>query len=136
MLSLLAISPAHGQALKTLAVDIGGDEYRIELATTPEARARGLMFREHLDPHGGMLLVYRHPDDHRIWMKNVRIPLRVYWIDSDGRVIGVKRLEPCSSNSCPVYAVEKPSLYVLELDDRDHGLAPGDRIRGLDSLSP
>ena len=115
---------------------IGGVRYEVELATTPEARSRGLMHREHVEPRGGMLLVYRNPGNHRIWMKNVPIPLRVYWIDSNAEVIGTRRLEPCSSDPCPVYAVEKPSLYVLELADRDHGLLPGDRIRGLDSLPP
>jgi hypothetical protein len=94
------------------------------------------MYRQSVDPRGGMLLVYRSPGNHRIWMKNVTVPLRVYWIDSNAEVIGAQRLEPCISDPCPVYAVEKLSLYVLELADRDHNLQPGERIRGLDSLSP
>lgn len=120
----------------TQRIEIGNEVYEVELAITPEERGRGLMYRQSIDPRGGMLLVYRNPGNHRIWMKNVPIPLRVYWIDSNAEVIGVQRLEPCRSDPCPVYAVERPSLYVLELADRDHGLLPGDRIRGLDSLSP
>ena len=136
LLLLLASSLAHGQAAKTLAVDIGEAHYRIELATTPEARSKGLMFREHLDPRGGMLLVYSNDDDHRIWMKNVPITLRVYWLDANFEVIVMRRLPPCKADPCPVYAAPKPSRYVLELADRDHGLRPGDRISGLDSLVP
>jgi len=136
LLLLLAISLTRGQAAKSLAVDIGGEEYRIELATTPEARARGLMFREHVDPHGGMLLVYGSDGDHRIWMKNVPIALRVYWIDSSFEVISAQRLPPCAMNPCPVYAAPGASRYVLELADREHELRPGDRISGLGSLLP
>ncbi len=135
-LLLLASTLAYGQAAKTLAFDIGEEHYRIELATTPEARSRGLMFREHLDPRGGMLLAYSSDGDHRIWMKNVPIALRVYWLDSAFEVIAMRRLPPCKSNPCPVYAAPKPSRYVLELADREHGLQPGDRISGLDSLLP
>ena len=121
---------------KTHRLVIGNEVYQVELATTPEERSRGLMYRRQLDSRGGMLLVYRSPGYHRIWMKNVQIPLWVYWIDGNSEVIGARRLEPCTSDPCQVYAVEKPSLYVLELADRDHGLLPGDRIRGLDSLPP
>ncbi|MGD2171132.1 MAG: DUF192 domain-containing protein [Gammaproteobacteria bacterium] len=137
MLTLLG-ALASGGCRQALAheIRIGGERYDVELAITPEERGRGLMYRQSIDPRGGMLLVYQNPGNHRIWMKNVPIPLRVYWIDSNAEVIGAQRLEPCSSDPCPVYAVEKPSLYVLELADRDHGLVPGDRIRGLDSLSP
>lgn len=81
-----------------------------------------------------MLLVYPQPGDHRIWMKNVLIPLRVYWIDAGFNVIGMRRLEPCSADPCPVFAVEKDSQYVLELGDYDHPLAPGDSIDGLRDL--
>jgi hypothetical protein len=106
----------------------------VELATTPEARGRGLMYRERLDPRGGMLLVYRNDGNHRIWMKNVPIALRVFWIDRDFRVIDARRLPPCKADPCPVYAVDRDSRYVLELADRDHGLRPGDIVSGLDSL--
>jgi len=137
LLPLICVLAAAG-CRQALAHEIrfGGERYEVELAITPEERGRGLMYRQSIDPRGGMLLVYRNPGNHRIWMKNVLIPLRVYWIDSNAEVIGVQRLDPCTSDPCPVYAVERPSLYVLELADREHRLLPGDRIRGLDSLSP
>jgi len=134
---LFAANPqANAQASKTLRIDIGGDVYQIELATTPEARGRGLMYREQLDPHGGMLLVYPSDGDHRIWMKNVPIALRVYWLDSNFEVIAERRLPPCEADPCPVYAAQKPSRYVLELADREHPLRPGERLEGIGPLQP
>lgn len=128
------VMPAAASAERTLTLGIGGVDYRVELALTPEERSRGLMHRQQLDPRGGMLLVYKDEGNHRIWMKNVPIALRVFWIDRDFRVVHARRLPPCEADPCPVYAAKKPSLYVLELADRDHGLLPGDRIIGLDSL--
>jgi uncharacterized membrane protein (UPF0127 family) len=125
---------ADSRPANLLSIDIHGAVYRVELATTPETRARGLMFRESLDPHGGMLLVFAREGDRRIWMKNVPIALRVYWIDDDYEVVAELRLPPCKADPCPVYAAGRPARYVLELADRDHPLRVGDRINGLDSL--
>ena len=92
------------------------------------------MHRSNLGPRQGMLLVYSQAGDHRIWMKNVLIPLRVYWIDARFEVIKVQRLEPCRADPCPVYAASRDSQYVLELAaDYDHSLAAGDKIEALRS---
>ena len=92
------------------------------------------MHRSSLDRNGGMLLVYRRTGDHRIWMKNMRIALRVYWIDDAARVIEMQRLEPCQQSPCPVYFASKPSRYVLEHSDHEHPLEVGDRIDGIKEL--
>ena len=108
--------------------------YEIELAVTPQQRQKGLMHRPEIGPRQGMLLVYPAPGDRRIWMKNVLMPLRVYWIDASFTVIHAQRLEPCSGSPCPVYGASGDSLFVLELGDYEHPLAPGDRIEGLSGL--
>ena len=135
MLLLFAILALVGgrQAL-AYEISIGGEPYDVELAITPEERGRGLMYREHLAPRDGMLLVYRDDGNHRIWMKNVPIALRVFWIDRDFRVIDAQRLPPCKTDPCAVYAADRDSRYVLELSDRDHPLRPGDRVFGLEKL--
>ena len=133
-LSFLLSAPGGALAEGKMLLEIDGNEYRVELAITPEQRSRGLMFRRELDPDGGMLLAYRAPGNHLIWMKNVSIPLRVFWIDANHVVIDAQRLPPCVTDPCPIYAAPGLSQFVLELDDREHGLQPGDRIGGLDKL--
>ena len=123
-------------AAGTLALGIGDENYLVELATTPEQRARGLMFRRGLAPDGGMLLAYPGAGNHLIWMKNMSIPLRVFWIDSDHVIVDAQRLEPCKADPCPIYGAARPSQFVLELQDRDHGIKPGDRVEGLEKLRP
>ena len=115
-------------------LDIAGVEYRIELALTSQQRQKGLMHRQQLGPREGMLLVYPSPGDRRIWMKNVPIPLQVFWIDENFTVIGAQRLPPCQYSPCPVYGVETEAHYVLELGDYPHPIKAGDRIDSLRSL--
>jgi hypothetical protein len=92
------------------------------------------MYRQQLDSRQGMLLVYSRAGDHRIWMKNMRIALRVFWIDDNFTVISVQRLEPCGSSPCPVYSAPRAARFILELGDYDHSLAAGDKIEGLAGL--
>jgi len=127
---------ASGSAVAGEIVDleIGKSAYQIELADSPAQRRQGLMYRQQLDSRQGMLLVYKHAGDHRIWMKNMRIALRVFWIDEDFTVISVQRLQPCVNSPCPVFSAPRPARFVLELGDYEHALGPGDRIEGLAGL--
>ena len=71
---LLASMPGiEVRAAEFIRLEIADQTYRIELALTSSERRQGLMQRDSLDRLGGMLLVYRKPGDHRIWMKNMRI---------------------------------------------------------------
>ena len=128
---LLLWMPCVASSASALELKLGLKTYDIEIADTKAQRQRGLMHRPHLAPDEGMLMIYPQAGDHRIWMKNMLIPLRVYWIDAGFEVIDVQRLEPCSSQPCPVYSVSRDSKYVLELGDYDHALATGDDVMGI-----
>jgi len=116
---------------QTIDLRLGQASYEIEIAKTSAQRRTGLMHRKHLSPRQGMLLVYPQAGDHRIWMKNMLIPLWVYWIGEDFTVVGMQRLQPCSGSPCPVYSVDRDTRYVLELGDYEHPLAPGDKIEAI-----
>jgi uncharacterized membrane protein (UPF0127 family) len=131
---LAVVVPAVAAVTTEIDLRLGPGYYRVELATTPDQRRRGLMYRDQLDPERGLLLVYPQSGDHRIWMKNMRMALRVFWIDDKYRVISVQRLEPCRKSPCPVFSAPRPSRYILELGDLDHPLAVGDKIEGLNKL--
>lgn len=118
----------------TIEIRLGQTSYQVELALTPAQRRKGLMHREQLASNAGMLLVYPKSGDHRVWMKNMRIPLRVLWIDDRFEVLHIMRLEPCQLSPCPVYSAPVPARYILELSDDNHEVAPGDLIEGLNGL--
>ena len=123
-----------GLAAKTVELELGQTLYSVEIASSSKQRRQGLMHRPHLSPRQGMLLLYPEVGDHRIWMKNMLIPLRVYWIDENYTVIGMQRVQPCNASPCPVYSIDRDSRYILELGDYEHPLEPGDRIESLRTL--
>lgn len=118
----------------TIEISLGQKNYRVELALTPAQRRKGLMFRDQLASNEGMLLVYPRSGDHRIWMKNMRIPLRVIWIDAEFKVRHIQRLEPCEASPCPVFSAPVAVRYILELSDHAHEVKPGDHVEGLNDL--
>jgi uncharacterized membrane protein (UPF0127 family) len=128
------LAPVSVIAGEIVDLEVGQSRYRIELAVTPAQRRQGLMYRQRLDSRQGMLLVYQHAGDHRIWMKNMRIALRVFWIDDDFKVISVQRLEPCRNSPCPVFSAPRSARFILELGDYEHALGLGDKIEGLGAL--
>lgn len=118
----------------TIEIRIGQTSYEAELALTPAQRRKGLMHRKQLANNKGMLLVYPKSGDHRVWMKNMQIPLRVLWIDDRFKVLHIMRLEPCQQFPCPVYSAPFLARYILELSDDNHDVEPGDIIEGLNGL--
>jgi uncharacterized membrane protein (UPF0127 family) len=96
---------------------VGGACFRVELATTLEARARGLMYRDHLAPDTGMLFVFEQEGIYPFWMKNMKIPLDMIWIDRDKRIVSMaKNVQPCHTTDCPDIVPGGDALYVLEIN--------------------
>ncbi|MDD3420968.1 MAG: DUF192 domain-containing protein [Methanocellales archaeon] len=91
--------------------------FYVELATTPDERALGLMFREHLDPDKGLLFIFEEEGVHPFWMKNTLIPLDIIWISEDKAVVFIsKNTKPCKTDICPSINPGKKAKYVLEVN--------------------
>jgi len=105
----------------------------VEIVADPDARAQGLMYRDHLGNGNGMLFFFPASGEYAFWMKNTRIPLDMIWIDANRRVAHVKHeVPPCRVADCPSYPPNAIAQYVLEVDGgvaRQHGLKAGDALR-------
>jgi uncharacterized membrane protein (UPF0127 family) len=76
---------------------------RVELAITPEQRGVGLMGRRTLARNAGMLFLYARDRRGPFWMKSIRIPLAIAFLDQRGRILRMLRMEPCRADPCPLY---------------------------------
>lgn len=89
---------------------------RVEDAFEPGTRRRGLMYRRHLEPRGGML--FRYPRDRTggYWMKNTLLPLSIAFFDADGEILAVLDMEPCATQDCPTYDPDVTYRGALEVN--------------------
>ena len=117
----------------------GRHEVRVELARTDAERARGLMWRERLEPDAGMLFLFDETELHGFWMKNTLIPLDLIFIGEDGRIVGI--VESAAPQTETLRDVGAPSRYVLEVNggwSAARGVRAGDRVKfdPLKDLAP
>lgn len=130
ILALLAIvSLVHANDAPRRQLQVGGTIVMVEVADGPEERARGLMFREGLGEGEGMLFVFERDGPHPFWMKNMRFPIDIIWLDSDGRVIHLETdVPPCPGPPCPLYTPRVSARYVLEVGANSARVGLGDRV--------
>jgi len=86
-----------------------------EVADTFEAKTMGLMFRNNLDKHAGMLFVYNQSPA-AIWMKNTYIPLDILFCRATfdgGQVVKIAHGEPLSEETI---LCDNNIDYVIELN--------------------
>jgi uncharacterized membrane protein (UPF0127 family) len=107
----------------------------VELATTPDARQLGLMYREALAPGEGMLFIFPDVAPRSFWMQNTKIPLDILFIADDGRIVNIQeRTTPFSTKGLPS---SEPVRFVLEVPGGfadEHGVDAGDHV-SLGSLA-
>lgn len=123
--------PESGLEVIPLTVTSGDTvhAFDVEVAATPEAQARGLMFRTELGPDEGMVFPYATPGILSFWMKNTPLPLDIIFIDPDGRIINIAAMTvPYSTDSV---TSEGAANAVLELPGgraAELGIGPGDLV--------
>ena len=136
-LALLLALPGAARAEAACApdrVDLrwqdGGESFAVEVADDDAERARGLMFRESMDPGAGMLFVYESPRRARFWMKNTLIPLDMIFADATGAVTRVHS-NAIPGDLTPIDGGEGVA-YVLEINGglaERLGIVPGAQLR-------
>lgn len=102
----------------------------VEIASTPEKQALGLMYRTSLPDTKGMLFPHRKPTELSMWMRNTYIPLDMVFIRADGTVHRIEaKTEPFSER---IISSQGPVSAVLEIAGgaaERMGLKPGDKVR-------
>ncbi len=119
-------------------VNINGIEIGLEVATTPEQQALGLMHRTELGDKRGMLFPFKQSRPVGFWMKNTLIPLDIIYLRDQTVVTIHANVPPCKVQQCPTYQSKGSVNQVIELEAGQAetlGIKEGDRIN-VEYLSP
>ena len=116
--------------------------YTVDTAVTPEERQQGLSGRETMARNAGMLFVFEEEEQLHFWMKDMRFPLDIIWIDGQCRLIDVSADVPtpppnARNDEIPRVQSPSPARYVLELNAGEWaraGLSPGDGVEFLGAI--
>jgi uncharacterized membrane protein (UPF0127 family) len=116
-------------------ITVNGIELVADVAASNEQRTKGLSVKDALGENEAMLFVFDTAGEHSFWMKNMKFPIDIIWLDSDKTVVHIEHnLEPCSFVTfCPTYKPDNNnnSLYVLETVAgfaKKHDIVEGTRV--------
>ena len=92
---------------------INDNKLSIQIATTSQEKQQGLCCRDSLPENQAMLFVYDEPGNYRFWMKNTKIPLDMYWINSQKKIVHIE--EAVLPSTYPMtFGTNAPAQYILE----------------------
>ncbi len=133
LLALLSASVTNAVAAEMQPLEIvtksGVHVFTVEIATTEQERAMGLMYRKELAEGRGMLFDFSPEQQVSMWMKNTFIPLDMIFIRSDGRILRIaENTEPHSEKIISSGGLAKGVLEVIGGTARKYGIQPGDRV--------
>lgn len=118
------------QKLESIKLTGGIHVISAELASTPEQREIGLMFRTSMGANEGMLFAFERAGQQCFWMKNTLIPLSVAFVADDGSIVNVEAMKPQTLDG---HCSTQPVRFVLEMNDgwfAKRGIKPGAKLRG------
>ena len=109
--------PKGGNKNITFNTASGSFVYAVEVSDNRDARMQGLMERESLDEDKGMLFIFEEERIPAFWMKNMKIPLDIIFLDKDYKVVDYfENVPACKADPCPHYLPSINSKYVVELN--------------------
>ncbi|MEJ0053480.1 MAG: DUF192 domain-containing protein [bacterium] len=111
----------------------GGVPLRIEVAESVASQEKGLGGRTDIPDGYGMLFPFALAGNYGFWMKDMEVPIDIFWLDAQGQVVTMK--ESVSPETYPtVFYPTAPSSYVLETRagfGAEHGIGLGSVLTGL-----
>lgn len=120
-----------GKKLPTATIKVKDISVTVELAVNDETRARGLMHRDSMGIDDGMLFIYPTSKPRSFWMKDTKIPLSIAFIDPQGQIVKIAKMQPLNTATTKsIY----PAKYALEMNQgwfERHGVRKGDSVTNI-----
>ena len=112
LVSVAHAQPAPQTELPRTTLSAGMHLIQVQLATTQEQRATGLMHRRDMPTNEGMLFVFEQPAGQCFWMKNTLLPLTAAFVADDGTIVNLADMQPQTTDA---HCSTRPVRYVLEM---------------------
>lgn len=117
---------------QTVPLTLGSGSYSLWLADDQVERENGLSGVEDLGVNGGMLFDFKEEQHWGIWMKDMKIPLDIIWLDRGKKVVFIKQNVSPDLGTSEVMHPKVPARYVIELQAgsvKQAGIKVGDIAR-------
>ena len=114
---------ASGLPVTTMEID--GESFTLEIATSSHDQEVGLMHRDSMDDDHGMIFVFPDEDERIFWNHDVHFGLDILFLDGSGKILSIKQMPRYSEQN---YHSDGNSKYVIELNEgvaAKLGLSPG-----------
>lgn len=129
--SASAVHPVSGLQVIPLSVATAKEKhaFRVEVASSDEEQARGLMFRTELGPDEGMIFPRQPADVASFWMKNTPLPLDIIFIGTDRRILNIAaNTTPYSLTSVGAAGLTGAVLEIRGGRAAELGIVPGAKV--------
>jgi uncharacterized membrane protein (UPF0127 family) len=84
-------SPAEEAVKESIA--IGGEVFRLEVASDDRSRAKGLQGRAEIDPSGGMIFVFPKCELRSFWMLGCKVDIDILFLGADGQIVSTHKMK-------------------------------------------
>lgn len=107
-------------------IAVGDQSLHVWVADESAERRQGLRSVGELpDGVDGMLFVLPNASSPTFGMRDVLIPLDIWWFDPGSRLLGSTRMEPCPADPCTSYGSPGEVQWALEVPAGAYRFEPG-----------
>lgn len=100
---------------ETTTVSISKRRLKAYISDTTAKRAKGLSGWKKLSKNECMLFIFRSPASYPMWMRGMKFPIDIVWLDEKKRVIDLKTdLEPAGLFDFKTYPNKGQAKYSIE----------------------
>jgi uncharacterized membrane protein (UPF0127 family) len=113
-ISLANPNACHASYRHDTTIKANSDYIDAEVPENGQKKGIGLGARPCIGADQGMLFVFSKPDNYNFWMKDMKFPIDIVWINENKLVIGTTaNISPATYPK--TYTSSAPAKYVLEL---------------------
>ena len=96
-------------------IKLGDVILKTEIALSADEKQKGLSGRDYMTKNRAMLFVFRQSGSYSFWMKDMKFPIDIIWLDDGLKIIGLeKNINP---NTFPEkFSPPSPAKFVLEVN--------------------